>query len=160
MSLVKVQGNASGTGIFTVTSPATNTDRTLTLPDDTGTFALTSQVPSLASAAETLTGTDTAKAITPGGFAGNKSLAASGYYKFPGGLIVQWGSGTTTSGSFQTVTYPVSFATTSRVTTSVDGNRRIIYTQSIGTSTFQVRAFDEGAGTDVAAGFQWHAIGY
>jgi C1q domain len=33
MSKVKIQGNASGTGIFTVAAPATNTDRTLTLPD-------------------------------------------------------------------------------------------------------------------------------
>lgn len=38
MSVVKVQGNASGTGIFTVAAPATNTDRTLTLPDQTGTI--------------------------------------------------------------------------------------------------------------------------
>ena len=37
MSVVKIQGNASGTGIFTVAAPATNTDRTLTLPDQTGT---------------------------------------------------------------------------------------------------------------------------
>jgi hypothetical protein len=40
MSLVKVSGNASGTGIFTIAAPATNTDRTLTLPDATGTIAL------------------------------------------------------------------------------------------------------------------------
>jgi hypothetical protein len=40
MSVVKVQGNASGTGIFTIAAPATNTDRTLTLPDATGTVAL------------------------------------------------------------------------------------------------------------------------
>ena len=33
MSKVKIQGNASGTGIFTVAAPATNTDRTITLPD-------------------------------------------------------------------------------------------------------------------------------
>jgi hypothetical protein len=39
MSLVKVQGNASGTGIFTIAAPATNTDRTLTLPDSSGTMA-------------------------------------------------------------------------------------------------------------------------
>lgn len=39
MSIVKVQGNANGTGIFTVAAPATNTDRTLTLPDSTGTIA-------------------------------------------------------------------------------------------------------------------------
>lgn len=40
MSLVKVQGNASGTGIFTVAAPNSNTDRTLTLPDATGTAVL------------------------------------------------------------------------------------------------------------------------
>lgn len=39
MSIVKVQGNASGTGIFTVASPNSNTDRTLTLPDSSGTVA-------------------------------------------------------------------------------------------------------------------------
>lgn len=37
MSLVKIQGNASGTGILTIAAPNTNTDRTLTLPDATGT---------------------------------------------------------------------------------------------------------------------------
>lgn len=38
MSQVKIQGNASGTGIFTVASPNSNTDRTLTLPDNAGTI--------------------------------------------------------------------------------------------------------------------------
>lgn len=37
MSQVKIQGNASGTGVFTVAAPNSNTDRTLTLPDTTGT---------------------------------------------------------------------------------------------------------------------------
>jgi hypothetical protein len=45
MSLVKIEGNASGTGVFTVASPNSNTDRTLTLPDNTGTVALTSDLP-------------------------------------------------------------------------------------------------------------------
>jgi hypothetical protein len=40
LSILKVQGNASGTGIFTIASPNGNTDRTLTLPDNTGTIAL------------------------------------------------------------------------------------------------------------------------
>ena len=40
MSIVKVQGNPNGTGIFTIASPNSNTDRTLTLPDATGTIAL------------------------------------------------------------------------------------------------------------------------
>ena len=36
MAKVKIQGNASGTGIITVTAPNTSTDRTITLPDNTG----------------------------------------------------------------------------------------------------------------------------
>jgi hypothetical protein len=38
MSKVQLQGNASGTGVFTIASPNSNTDRTLTLPDQTGTL--------------------------------------------------------------------------------------------------------------------------
>jgi len=38
MSKVKIQGHASGTGVLTVTAPNTSTDRTITLPDSTGTI--------------------------------------------------------------------------------------------------------------------------
>ena len=38
MSLIKLQGNPSGTGAFTIAAPNGNTDRTLTLPDNTGTI--------------------------------------------------------------------------------------------------------------------------
>ena len=38
MAKVKIQGHASGTGILTVTAPNTSTDRTITLPDSTGTL--------------------------------------------------------------------------------------------------------------------------
>lgn len=38
MSQVRVSGNASGTGILTVTSPNTNSNYTLTLPANTGTL--------------------------------------------------------------------------------------------------------------------------
>ena len=41
MSQVKIQGNASGTGAFTIAAPNSNTDRTLTLPDNTGTILTT-----------------------------------------------------------------------------------------------------------------------
>ena len=41
MSSVKIEGNASGTGIFTIASPNSNTNRTLTLPDNTGTIITT-----------------------------------------------------------------------------------------------------------------------
>ena len=38
MAKVKIQGHASGTGILTITAPNTSTDRTITLPDATGTL--------------------------------------------------------------------------------------------------------------------------
>jgi len=44
MAKVKIQGHASGTGILTVTAPNTSTDRTITLPDATGTLATTADV--------------------------------------------------------------------------------------------------------------------
>jgi hypothetical protein len=40
MSKIALSGNASGTGTLTIASPNTNTDRTLTLPDGTGTVAV------------------------------------------------------------------------------------------------------------------------
>ena len=42
MSKVAIQGNASGTGTFTIAAPNSNTDRTLTLPDEAGTILTTS----------------------------------------------------------------------------------------------------------------------
>ena len=38
MAKVKITGHASGTGVVTVTAPNTSTDRTVTLPDTTGTL--------------------------------------------------------------------------------------------------------------------------
>ena len=38
MSKIALSGNASGTGTLTLSAPNTNTDRTLTLPDSTGTI--------------------------------------------------------------------------------------------------------------------------
>jgi len=37
MSKIALESNAAGTGTFSIASPATNTNRTLTLPDETGT---------------------------------------------------------------------------------------------------------------------------
>ncbi len=44
MSKIKLTGNASGTGVLTVTAPNTNTDRTISLPDTTDTLAVNSDV--------------------------------------------------------------------------------------------------------------------
>ena len=44
MSLVAISGNASGTGTLTIAAPNTNSNRTLTLPDGTGTFNISGVV--------------------------------------------------------------------------------------------------------------------
>jgi len=41
MSSIKLESNASGTGIFTIESPSSNTNRTISLPDATGTIITT-----------------------------------------------------------------------------------------------------------------------
>ena len=46
MAKVKIEGNASGTGTFTIAAPNSNTDRTLTLPDEAGTVLTSAGVPS------------------------------------------------------------------------------------------------------------------
>ena len=49
MSKIALSSNTSGTGVFTIASPGTNTNRTLTLPDATGTVnisGLANEVPS------------------------------------------------------------------------------------------------------------------
>jgi hypothetical protein len=43
MSQVTLEGNASGTGIFTIAAPNSNTNRTLSLPDATGTVIIGTQ---------------------------------------------------------------------------------------------------------------------
>ena len=40
MSRIAFNGNALGTGTVTIASPNTNSDRTVTLPDETGTIVL------------------------------------------------------------------------------------------------------------------------
>jgi len=61
MSLVKVSGNASGTGTLTIAAPNTNSDFTLTLPQATGTFNISG------AANEVPAGTVSAPAIYPTG---------------------------------------------------------------------------------------------
>lgn len=48
MSNIAIQGAATGTGVFTLASPATNTDRVITLPDEAGTVLTSAGVPASA----------------------------------------------------------------------------------------------------------------
>ena len=82
MSKIALTPSATGTGVFTIASPATNTDRTLTLPDEAGTV-LTS-VSSLASA--NLTG-----AVTVSG--ANVGIGVVPESSYPDRPVVRVGSG-------------------------------------------------------------------
>jgi hypothetical protein len=61
MSKIALTPNATGTGVFTISSPATNTNRTLTLPDEAGTVLTSAS--SLAS--DNLTGPINVNASAP-----------------------------------------------------------------------------------------------
>jgi hypothetical protein len=67
MSKIALTPSATGTGVFTISSPATNTDRTLTLPDEAGTVLTSAS--SLASAnltgAVTVSGGNVGIGVTP-----------------------------------------------------------------------------------------------
>ena len=86
----------------------------------------------LATSVEAQAFADALKAITPatlaGGFqGGNQSMAASGYQKLPGGLILQWGSSTGTSGGSVAVTFPIAFP---------NACYRVVATSQAGNNTF------------------------
>lgn len=97
----------------------------------------------LATAAETLTGSSSTLAVTPASMAGNKSLAASGYYKLPGGLIVQWGTASLGASTNTTITFPLAMTTAySCVLTLVENASTARYApkiMSLGTSSVSVR---------------------
>lgn len=59
MSQVKISGNASGTGTLTIAAPNTNTDRTLNLPDNTGTIITTESTTTPKTPIVVLSGSDT-----------------------------------------------------------------------------------------------------
>lgn len=68
----------------------------------------------LATTAETQAGTDDSRAITPlklfNSLKGsNQALSVNGYQKLHGGLIIQWGTFNTSTASYVTVAFPISF---------------------------------------------------
>ena len=100
MSKISLTPNSSGTGNFTIASPNSNTDRTLTLPDSTGTVVVTSgaqtiefadgsaSAPSITNSGDTNTGIFFSAAdtidFTEGGAACGQ-FDSSGNFKFNSG---------------------------------------------------------------------------
>ena len=63
----------------------------------------------LAQGSDVIAGTDASLAVTPAALTSALSFGSSGYYKFPGGMILQWGTTSTITGNTD---FSVSFAPT------------------------------------------------
>ena len=120
----------------------------------------------LASASQTLTGSSTTQAITPAGFAGNSSIANPGYYKLPGGLIMAWGTITTSGSATVTLTLPATFTNASSYTVTFSQNGSsgggAWATTASGTRTTTTVGVDgwSASAARAAVTFDYHVIGY
>lgn len=118
----------------------------------------------LATNSEALTGSDTTRAVTSAGLASAKNLATSGYMKFPGGLIIQWGKSTSLAqAAAQTINLPIAFSTTFLAAYAVPHISGIGYNGASGgahpLSTTQIYVINTSS---TASTFElyWFAIGY
>jgi hypothetical protein len=127
MSQVTLQGNASGTGVFTIAAPNSNTNRTLNLPDVAGAVIVGTQP------AGDIVGTTATQTLT------NKSISGA---QINSGTVAaaRLGSGTPGTGNFlrgdgswQAV--PVSAPTTAQVLTATAGASA----EAVGTYAFARR---------------------
>lgn len=95
----------------------------------------------------------------------NQSLAITGYQKFPGGMILQWGQTVTDSNGFSAQTLPIAFPNAHLQATCSyqNGARNAIGTHiaSLTQTTVQVFAFATTNGTAaVSAIVKWVAVGW
>lgn len=89
----------------------------------------------------------------------NQSLAASGYQKLPGGLIIQWGVADTATNATTTVTFPVAFPTacaSAVVSNAFTGEDNAVNAVGTTTSSFGINKTSATASGNTF----WLAIGY
>jgi hypothetical protein len=116
--------------------------------------------------------TDDATALTPKKLAdafkdGNQSLGANGYQKLPGGLIMQWGSGTSSGTGSLAITFPVAFPTDCVSISGIPvagagaGIACKLLTSAPSPTGATLAAFNTGSGSG-ASGIPifWSAVGY
>ncbi|GAB2897475.1 hypothetical protein GCM10027202_26680 [Microvirgula curvata] len=95
----------------------------------------------------------------------NQSLTTGGYQRLPGGLILQWGTLTTTSAADSSITFPVAFPTAcqSRTATVRQGTGAISLLASIGAHNLTgmgISIFVSSTGARATSVVDWVAIGY
>ena len=99
---------------------------------------------------------------TEGTAAFARNLATNGYYKLPGGLIIQWGEAGSASNGAVSVAFPTAmpngvahFAFTPRAP-----NFNVYSINKVGHSTAGFDAYVAYNGGGTALGFDWIAIGF
>jgi len=90
----------------------------------------------------------------------NQLLAANGYQKFPGGLIIQWGSALVDAGVFKTVTFPVAFPTACQSVTATIGLATATQNQFNGAGTVTQNSFQIAISSGAGVTVRWIAVGY
>lgn len=98
--------NRAGVIFATISTAGGTLDQATENVRGTAEIATSAEAQALASDAVVLSALKLAEAFK----GANQSLAASGYQKLPGGLIIQWGStGAIAGGGSQAITFPVAF---------------------------------------------------
>ena len=91
----------------------------------------------------------------------NQSLSGVGFQKLPGGLILQWGSATT-SGGGASVTFPITFPSgVFAVVASVNAANvnKLVSTGTFLNSGFPAYVFQANSNVNSDATFDWFALG-
>jgi hypothetical protein len=154
MSKIALASNPSGTGTFTLASPATNTDRTLTLPDVTTTLVGTD-------ATQTLTNKTIASSQLTGAL---PAIDGSALTNLPSSAPTTAQVGTATAGlaagavgSYAWLTRSTSSATTFSFGTTYAGSDLLPYGYNSAATTYGQTVTTGGAGA--AQSGTWRAMG-
>lgn len=113
-----------------------------------------------ATSAEVIAGTDGDRAITPAGLNSfPRSFSANGYYKFPGGLIVQWG---VFAGGYHapTLVYPIAFPSVLATIQATADNDNMSIATSPSLSSCNFSQIDCSTGVNSSSGFYYVALGW
>lgn len=87
----------------------------------------------------------------------NQSLAANGYQKLPGGLIIQWGQGVTADGGV-IKTFPIAFPSSVHIVVASGANNNDVSVNAHTATTTQFMA-EANTGTPGDYGYHYVAIG-
>jgi hypothetical protein len=109
MSKIALTPSATGTGVFTISSPATNTDRTLTLPDEAGSIVV-----------NTATGIDVTGTVVADGLSVNSTALVTGVLTTTAATVFNGGFA---SNAASTITTDDNTAQLTLISTDADANQ-------------------------------------